>query len=298
MSALHRIKQYLDYKGINNKKFEETMGFSNGSFASQLKKNKTIGVDKLEKILNTYSDLNPNWVLLNEGNMLTISNNDTILNYIGLNISYLVNRESMGKDAFGESFDLKRGTIGTYISGKALPKIETIQKICESYNISIDDFINTNLTLEENHEGNTEYHSRLKEFSELKGYKSINSFALNGLEYSSSEKLNRLKKDGNKPSIDILIDIYNKFKDFNITWFLTGNGDMIVNNNSIELESIAIKKKEQELTILGLNAKIEDLEKDITVITDVLHKMLTEELSKEKLVDNLSISLRKSQEES
>jgi len=70
MGTIQRIKKYIDFKGINNKKFEESVGFSNGSFASQLKNNKTIGVDKLENILNIYSDLNPTWLLTGDGNML------------------------------------------------------------------------------------------------------------------------------------------------------------------------------------------------------------------------------------
>ena len=70
MGTIQRVKQYIDYKGINNKKFEESVGFSNGSFASQLRNNKTIGVDKLENILKIYSDLNPTWLLTGDGEML------------------------------------------------------------------------------------------------------------------------------------------------------------------------------------------------------------------------------------
>lgn len=71
-TTLHRIKEYLDYNGISIKKFERDLGFSNGSFASQLKNDKTIGVDKVEKILLYYSDINPIWLLTGEGKMLRI----------------------------------------------------------------------------------------------------------------------------------------------------------------------------------------------------------------------------------
>ena len=66
-------------------------------------------------------------------------------NYIKLNINYLVERENKGKDGFGNLFNLNRGTIGTYIDGKALPKIETLQKISEKYNISIDELVNNQI---------------------------------------------------------------------------------------------------------------------------------------------------------
>jgi len=66
-------------------------------------------------------------------------------NYIKLNIHYIVERENRGKDGFGNLFNLNRGTIGTYIDGKALPKIETLQKISEKYNISIDELVNNQI---------------------------------------------------------------------------------------------------------------------------------------------------------
>ncbi|MDR2938386.1 MAG: hypothetical protein LBU92_05560 [Prevotellaceae bacterium] len=68
--VLDRIKQYVDYKGISVRRFEQKVGMSNGSFASQLKNKKTIGVDRLENILKEYPELNPSWVLTGEGKML------------------------------------------------------------------------------------------------------------------------------------------------------------------------------------------------------------------------------------
>ncbi|PKQ63229.1 hypothetical protein BZG02_10810 [Labilibaculum filiforme] len=63
-------------------------------------------------------------------------------NHISLNISKLVDKENLSKDAFGRLFDLKRGAISSYIDGKALPKIETLQKISARYKISIDELVN------------------------------------------------------------------------------------------------------------------------------------------------------------
>lgn len=68
--TLNRIKQFIDYKGLNIRSFEIEVGFSNGAFASQLKNGKTIGVDKLENILNTFPELNANWLLTGKGRML------------------------------------------------------------------------------------------------------------------------------------------------------------------------------------------------------------------------------------
>jgi len=69
-NTLKRIKQYIDLKGVKVSAFEKEIGMSNGSFASQLKNNKTIGVDKLENILKKYPEINPEWLLTGNGNML------------------------------------------------------------------------------------------------------------------------------------------------------------------------------------------------------------------------------------
>jgi hypothetical protein len=69
-NALHRIKKYIDYKEISVRAFEQRVGMSNGSFASQLKNGRTIGVDRLENILREYPELNAAWILTGEGEML------------------------------------------------------------------------------------------------------------------------------------------------------------------------------------------------------------------------------------
>lgn len=67
-------------------------------------------------------------------------------NYIAENILYFVKLSKLSQDDFGAMFDLKRGSINSYASGKSLPKVETIQKICIYFKVTIDDFINLDLT--------------------------------------------------------------------------------------------------------------------------------------------------------
>ncbi|MRI64691.1 hypothetical protein EDM00_11945, partial [Ornithobacterium rhinotracheale] len=66
---------------------------------------------------------------------------------------------------------------------------------------------------------------RITQIAEFYGYNSINDFALNGLGYSSSEKINRLKDPTKKPSVDIINDISNKFE-INLNWLLNEIGEM------------------------------------------------------------------------
>lgn len=72
-NTIQRIKKYIDKKGIKVSVFEREVGMSNGSFASQLKKNKTIGLDKLENILNKYTDINVEWLLTGKGSMFKMN---------------------------------------------------------------------------------------------------------------------------------------------------------------------------------------------------------------------------------
>lgn len=67
---LHRLKEYIDYKGVSVSKFEKSIGMSNASFGKSLKTNGTIGADKLEIILNMYRDLNLYWLITGEGDMI------------------------------------------------------------------------------------------------------------------------------------------------------------------------------------------------------------------------------------
>jgi phage repressor protein C with HTH and peptisase S24 domain len=65
-----RLRQFIDYKQISVRHFELSLGLSNGSFASQIKGNKTFGSDRVEKVLNYYTDLSPNWLLTGKGSMI------------------------------------------------------------------------------------------------------------------------------------------------------------------------------------------------------------------------------------
>lgn len=75
------------------------------------------------------------------------------------------------------------------------------------------------------------FFKRLLQVIEFQGFKNINDFALNGLKYESSSKLNRLKDDKNKPSVEIILDIANYFPNINTHWLLTGKGNMLLTSN-------------------------------------------------------------------
>jgi len=71
------------------------------------------------------------------------------------------------------------------------------------------------------------FFKRLLQLVDNKGFKNLNDFALNGLKYDSSSKLNRLKDENKKPSVEIIEDIANKFQDLNLRWLILGEGEML-----------------------------------------------------------------------
>ncbi len=84
------------------------------------------------------------------------------------------------------------------------------------------------------------YYERISEISKNQGFKSVNKFAKEGLGYASSEKINRLKDSSKKPSIDIILDISNKFEKINADWLLTGRGEMLISESTPHLSTDSI----------------------------------------------------------
>lgn len=72
-SVKQRLIEFIRYKGISQRKFEQNVSLSNG-FVNNISKG--IGADKLQKILSIYPDLNQAWLLTGEGEMLADTSQD------------------------------------------------------------------------------------------------------------------------------------------------------------------------------------------------------------------------------
>lgn len=66
MSSVARIKAYIDFKGIKKTDFYKKTGLSNG----YLDKVKDLGSEKIESIIYVYKDLNLEWLITGNGQML------------------------------------------------------------------------------------------------------------------------------------------------------------------------------------------------------------------------------------
>jgi SOS-response transcriptional repressor LexA len=105
-----RTLEFIKYKGISVKEFETMCGLSNGYVAAM---RKGYGADKLSNVLSAYPELNRDWLLYNEGEMVNNTptepppeSGDTILIPV-------VNLDSRGGMAFNEEVQTD-----TYITGR------------------------------------------------------------------------------------------------------------------------------------------------------------------------------------
>lgn len=80
MSVISRLSDYIQHDEKSVNKFEAELGFSNGVISKAIRGGKTIGSDKLERILLMLPELNPAWLLTGNGEMLLSDENQTQLN--------------------------------------------------------------------------------------------------------------------------------------------------------------------------------------------------------------------------
>lgn len=65
-----RLVTFLKSKGLSQRRFEQSIGASNG-FVNNISKG--IGAEKMQKILSVYPEVNPSWLLSGDGDMCTVS---------------------------------------------------------------------------------------------------------------------------------------------------------------------------------------------------------------------------------
>jgi|SaaInl0LU_22_DNA_1037365.scaffolds.fasta_scaffold00268_8 hypothetical protein len=77
MSSKEKIIAYLAYKEISQRKFSLKTGLSEGI----LRAGKDLGVDKIRTIKEQYPDLNMDWVIYDEGEMILNTVAEPTANY-------------------------------------------------------------------------------------------------------------------------------------------------------------------------------------------------------------------------
>lgn len=73
---IERFDKYMKYKGLNDNKVTNSLGFSVGTLGKSRKENRDLSDRNIETILKFYTDLSRIWLLTGEGEMLI--NNETL----------------------------------------------------------------------------------------------------------------------------------------------------------------------------------------------------------------------------
>jgi len=71
-----RIRKIIDYNGISNNEFGRNIRCSSAQITQMLTHEKNFGIDKLLKILSAYPNINPDWLLNGNGDMLKSNGTD------------------------------------------------------------------------------------------------------------------------------------------------------------------------------------------------------------------------------
>ena len=93
---------------------------------------------------------------------------------------------------------------------------------------------------------------RIEEICSYYGIKSTREFAIKHLGYHDAEKIYRLGRKDVYPGVEVIIDIANHFPEIDLTWFLTGKGKMLKNEN---LEMNTVNEPTAEYKTVTLNYK-------------------------------------------
>ena len=73
--------QFIKYAGVSARQFDISIGAANGYTLRMQKNNASVGSDVIENILQVYPQLNVEWLLTGEGNMLKEDEEELILDY-------------------------------------------------------------------------------------------------------------------------------------------------------------------------------------------------------------------------
>ncbi len=83
-----RLDQFMKFKGLNDNRITVQTNIAVGTLGKQRRSGKGLSYDSILKILSTYPELNPAWLIMGKGEMLikedcTSNNLDSIIEIIG-----------------------------------------------------------------------------------------------------------------------------------------------------------------------------------------------------------------------
>lgn len=131
-----RLKQFIDSINISISAFEKSIGMSNASFRKIYNNNGSIGSDKLERILKTYPQLNPSWLLTGEGPMILGEETQPLSNNLNERILTFISHLGVNVAEFERNCNLSNGSVSKMGDNTRRSTLERISKIYPSLNLN------------------------------------------------------------------------------------------------------------------------------------------------------------------
>jgi len=80
-----RVKELIGYKNLKISSFEEKIKVSNNSIGTAIRRKASFKSNVLNKILNSFPDINPTWLLTGKGNMVLNEQTDGLIEEPNIN---------------------------------------------------------------------------------------------------------------------------------------------------------------------------------------------------------------------
>lgn len=112
MGVKQRIKELISYLGISQKEFEKKIGASNGYVNSI---SKSIGGEYLRNIMREFSNVNEDWLLYGEGNML--KNEDFVMDDFNTRLNDVIRHLGLTQKKLADEIGTSQSAISAIANG-------------------------------------------------------------------------------------------------------------------------------------------------------------------------------------
>ncbi len=129
MTITERLEEYMIHKGLNANRMTIKAGLSIGLIGRAIKNNTTLNSETIEKILQTFPDLNPEWLLLEQGNMIKSEQNISTVQSPGSvnsNINGVNGNVSISQNDFSSMLDAQKAH--REMEGELIARLKTSQE--------------------------------------------------------------------------------------------------------------------------------------------------------------------------
>lgn len=134
MTITERLQTYMTHKGLNPNQVTVEAGLSIGLIGKSIKNNRGLNSDTIEKILYTFQDLNPEWFIIETGEMLKTKNKKNVTdNNSNINSNIFSNKPNV-KEMLPFENDILSISEPSSEYGKVMRKL----KFAEGIDISTD----------------------------------------------------------------------------------------------------------------------------------------------------------------